>query len=140
MAVIVRDDINPAHCCDLRNSSQPTSLNRGAGRRRTVRPGANGRVRRPRGSCGDRNTPSPEMLLMRFSYRTVPEVYQLFWAAMARSELITDAAVEAGTYRKQAPGGWSRRVGFGRTVADSSRCRAPAPAGSVETATLLACR
>lgn len=38
---------------------------------------------------------------MRFSYRMVPEVYQLFWAAMARSELITYAAVEAGTYRKQ---------------------------------------
>ena len=30
----------------------------------------------------------------------VPEVYQLFWAAMARGEFITDAAVEAGTYRK----------------------------------------
>jgi hypothetical protein len=76
---------------------------------------------------------------MRFSYRTVPEVYQLFWAAMARGEFITYAAVEAGTYRKQGPGGWSRRVGFGRAVADSSRCCAAAPAGSVETAT-LACR
>jgi transposase, IS30 family len=39
---------------------------------------------------------------MRFSYRMVPEVYQLFWAAMARGEFITDAAVEAGTYRKQS--------------------------------------
>ena len=38
---------------------------------------------------------------MRFSYRMVPEVYQVFWAAMARGEFITDAAVEAGTYRKQ---------------------------------------
>ena len=37
---------------------------------------------------------------MRFSYCMVPEVYQLFWA-MARGEFITDAAVEAGTYRKQ---------------------------------------
>ena len=37
---------------------------------------------------------------MRFSYCMVPEVYQLFWAAMARGEFITDAAVEAGTYRK----------------------------------------
>jgi hypothetical protein len=27
---------------------------------------------------------------MRFSYRMVPEVYQLFWAAMARGEFITD--------------------------------------------------
>jgi hypothetical protein len=31
----------------------------------------------------------------------VPEVYQVFWAAMARGEFITDAASEAGTYRKQ---------------------------------------
>jgi IS30 family transposase len=31
----------------------------------------------------------------------VPEVYQVFWAAMARGEFITDAAAEAGTYRKQ---------------------------------------
>ena len=38
---------------------------------------------------------------MRFSYRMVPEVYQVFWAAMARGEFITDAAAEAGTYRKQ---------------------------------------
>jgi transposase, IS30 family len=38
---------------------------------------------------------------MRFSCRMVPEVYQVFWAAMARGEFITDAAVEAGTYRKQ---------------------------------------
>jgi hypothetical protein len=38
---------------------------------------------------------------MQFSYRMVPEVYQLIWAAMARGEFITDAAVEAGTYRKQ---------------------------------------
>ena len=48
---------------------------------------------------------------MRFSYCMVPEVYQLFWAAMARGEFITDAAAEAGTYRKQGTpvvggGGW----------------------------------
>ncbi len=36
---------------------------------------------------------------MRFSYRMVPEVYQVFWAAMARGGFITDAASEAGTYR-----------------------------------------
>jgi hypothetical protein len=53
------------------------------------------------GSCGDRNTPSPEVLSVRFSYCMVPEVYQLFWAGMARGEFITDAAVAAGTYRKQ---------------------------------------
>ena len=38
---------------------------------------------------------------MRFSYRMVLEVYQVFWAAMAHGEFITDAAIEAGTYRKQ---------------------------------------
>jgi len=38
---------------------------------------------------------------MRFCYRMVPEVYQLFWAAMARGEFITDAAANAGMYRKQ---------------------------------------
>ena len=32
---------------------------------------------------------------MRFSYRMVPEVYQVFWSAMTRGEFITDAA-EAG--------------------------------------------
>jgi transposase, IS30 family len=58
-------------------------------------------------------------LLMRFSYCMVPEVYQLFWAAMARGEFITDAAVEAGTYRKQgtrwlvAAGGVRPRRGRG---------------------------
>ena len=56
---------------------------------------------------------------MRFSYCMVPEVYQLFWAAMARGEFITDAAVEAGTYRKQgtrwlvAAGGVRPRRGRG---------------------------
>ena len=38
---------------------------------------------------------------MRFSYRMVPEVYQVFWAGMAAGEFITDAAIAAGTYRKQ---------------------------------------
>ena len=38
---------------------------------------------------------------MRFSWLMVPEVYQTFWAAMARGEFITDAVLEAGSYRKQ---------------------------------------
>jgi len=41
-----------------------------------------------------------EVLELRFSDRMVPEVYQRFWEAMARGEFITDAAAEAGTYRK----------------------------------------
>jgi len=36
----------------------------------------------------------------RFSEVMVTEVVQRFWAAMARGEFITDAAAEAGTYRK----------------------------------------
>ena len=38
---------------------------------------------------------------MRFSYRMVPEVYQVFWAGMAGGEFVTDAAAAAGTYPKQ---------------------------------------
>ena len=38
---------------------------------------------------------------MRFAWLMVPEVYQTFWAAMARGEFITDAALEAGSYRQQ---------------------------------------
>ena len=62
------------------------------------------------GSCGDRNTPSPEVLWMVFSDRMVPEVYQTFWAAMARGEFITDAAAEAGTYRRKGAG-WLAAAG-----------------------------
>jgi len=39
--------------------------------------------------------------MIRFSDRMVPEVSQAFWAAMARGEFITDAAAEAGTYRRK---------------------------------------
>ncbi len=39
--------------------------------------------------------------MARFSDRMVAEVVQRFWAAMARGEFITDAAAEAGTYRKK---------------------------------------
>jgi hypothetical protein len=70
---------------------------------------------------------------MRFSYRMVPEAYQLFWAGMARGEFITDAAVEAGTYRKQgtrwlvAAGGVRPRRGRGLkgrslTFVDRAEC------------------
>ena len=38
---------------------------------------------------------------MRFSYRMVPEVYQVFWAGVAAGEFINDAAIAAGSYRKQ---------------------------------------
>ena len=39
--------------------------------------------------------------MIRFSDRMVPEVSQTFWAAMARGEFITEAAAEAGTYRRK---------------------------------------
>ena len=38
--------------------------------------------------------------MARFSDRMVPEVVQVFWAAMARGEFITTAAAEVGTYRE----------------------------------------
>lgn len=39
--------------------------------------------------------------MARFSDRMVPEVVQVFWAAIARGEFVTAAAVEAGTYREK---------------------------------------
>ena len=38
--------------------------------------------------------------MARFSGRMVPEIVQVFWAAMARGEFVTAAAAEAGTYRE----------------------------------------
>ena len=49
--------------------------------------------RRPPGSRSDRNIPSSEGVVVRFSYRMVPEVYQVFWAGMAAGEFINDAAI-----------------------------------------------
>jgi IS30 family transposase len=57
--------------------------------------------------------------VVRFSYRMVPEVYQVFWAGMAAGEFINDAAVAAGSYGKQgtrwlaAAGGVRPRRGRG---------------------------
>ena len=48
--------------------------------------------------------------MVRFSYRMVPEVYQVFWAGMAAGEFINDAAIAAGSYRKQGTR-WLRREG-----------------------------
>jgi hypothetical protein len=48
--------------------------------------------------------------MARFSERMVAEMVQTFWAAMARGELVTDAAEEAGTYRKKGAR-WLRDAG-----------------------------
>src|SRR5215217_7384293 len=70
------------------------------------------------GSRSDRNIPS-RRCCVRFSYRMVPEVYQVFWAGMAAGEFINDAAIAAGSYRKQgsrwlaAAGGVRPRRGRG---------------------------
>ena len=48
--------------------------------------------------------------MARFSERMVPEVVQVFWAAIARGEFITDAAAEVGTYRVRG-GRWLRAEG-----------------------------
>jgi hypothetical protein len=56
---------------------------------------------------------------VRFSYRMVPEVYQVFWAGMAAGEFINDAAIAASSYREQgsrwlaAAGGVRPRRGRG---------------------------
>ena len=39
--------------------------------------------------------------MTRFTDDMVPERVQPFWAALQRGEFITDAAAEAGTYRKR---------------------------------------
>ena len=39
--------------------------------------------------------------MARFSNAQVPEAVQPFWAALQAGEFIADAAVQAGTYRKQ---------------------------------------
>jgi IS30 family transposase len=39
--------------------------------------------------------------LTTFSDRMIPEIVQTFWAGMQRGEFITDAAAQAGTYRKK---------------------------------------
>jgi transposase, IS30 family len=48
--------------------------------------------------------------VVRFSYRMVPEVYQVFWAGMAAGEFINDAAIAAGSYGKQGSR-WLAAVG-----------------------------
>jgi DNA-binding NarL/FixJ family response regulator len=40
-------------------------------------------------------------VMARCSDRMVPEVVQVFWAAIARGEFVTAAAAEAGTYREK---------------------------------------
>ena len=41
------------------------------------------------------------MLIIRFASYMITENVQVFWAEMQRGEFITDAAMAAGTYRKQ---------------------------------------
>ena len=53
--------------------------------------------------------------MARFSDQMVTEVVQRFWAAMARGEFITDAAAEAGTYRKKGAR-WAGRGGRGTSA------------------------
>ena len=48
---------------------------------------------------------------MRFCYRMVPEVYQVFWAGMAAGEFINDAAIAAAVIANKAAVGWLRRAG-----------------------------
>jgi hypothetical protein len=53
---------------------------------------------------------------MRFSYRMVPEVYQLFgrrWHAVSSSPM---PLWRLAPIASRAPGGWWRGVGFGRAA------------------------
>ena len=54
--------------------------------------------------------------MARFSDRMVPEVVQVFWAAMARGEFVTAAAAEAGTYREKGMRWLARRVASARVA------------------------
>ena len=47
---------------------------------------------------------------MRFCYRMVPEVYQVFWAGMAAGEFTMPRSQPAAIANK-APVGWLRRAG-----------------------------
>ncbi len=55
--------------------------------------------------------------MARFSDQMVTEVVQRFWAAMQRGEFITDAAAEAGTYRKKGTRWLWRPAGCVRVAA-----------------------
>jgi hypothetical protein len=77
--------------------------------------------------------------MARFVNAQVPEVVQLFWAALQRGEFIADAAAAAGTYRKQgtrwvaACGGVRPRRGRhlkGRCLSFSERDGRPPSAGA----------
>ena len=60
-----------------------------------------GPVRTRRIAAGHALADDRSVLMARFSDQMVTEVVQRFWAAMQRGEFITDAAAEAGTYRKK---------------------------------------
>ena len=62
--------------------------------------------------------------MARFVNAQVPEVVQPFWAALQRGEFIADAAVHAGTYRKQGTAGWRPAAGCARAVGAISRVAA----------------
>jgi IS30 family transposase len=49
--------------------------------------------------------------MVSFSERIVTDVVQTFWAARQRGEFITDAAAEAGTYRKKDVLRWAGASG-----------------------------
>jgi len=42
-----------------------------------------------------------EVLIIRFGNHMITENVQVFWSELQRGEFISDAAVAAGTYRKQ---------------------------------------
>ena len=47
---------------------------------------------------------------MGFSYRMVPEVYQVFWAGMAAGGSSTMPRLQPAAIANKAPAGWLRRA------------------------------
>src|SRR5215218_10981300 len=62
---------------------------------------------RPLGSRSDRNIPS-RRCCVRFSYRMVPEVYQMFWAGWRLGSSSTMPQSRPVVIASKAPAGWLR--------------------------------
>jgi len=61
------------------------------------------------------------MIRTSFSEQMVTDRVQRFWAAMQRGEFITEAAAEAGTYRKKGARWLAEAAGYARAAAAISK-------------------
>jgi hypothetical protein len=58
---------------------------------------------------------------MGFSYRMVPEVYQVFWAGMAAGGSSTMPRLQPAAIANKAAAGWLRRAASDLVGAEASR-------------------